>query len=85
LVTGVTVGNIKEQFYRFIWELNDPKRAGLCLLLGGAMYATGWRRGWGWELSFLCGWIVALTAYLVLLYITIFTADAHTRPRSASP
>jgi uncharacterized membrane protein len=78
----VTVGKIKEQFYRFIWELNDPKRAVLSLLLGGAMYAIGWQRGWGRELSFLCGWIVALTAYLALVYIVIFTADVQmTRER----
>ena len=80
--TGVTVGKIKERFYRFIWELHDLKRAELCLLLGGVMYAIDWRLGWGWELSFLCGWIVALTAYLVLAYIVIFTADAQmTRER----
>jgi uncharacterized membrane protein len=76
------MGKIRSRFYKFIWELNDPKRAGLCLLLGGAMYAIGWQRGWGWELSFLSGWIVAVTAYLVLLYIVIFTADAgRTRER----
>jgi uncharacterized membrane protein len=76
------MGKIREQCYYFIWKLNDPKRAGLCLILGGAMYAVGWGRGWGWELSFLGGWIVALTAYLVLLYIVVFTADAQrTRQR----
>ncbi len=46
------------------------------------MYAFGWWRGWGWELAFLGSWIVALTVYLVLLYIVIFTADAQrTRER----
>ncbi len=46
------------------------------------MYAVGWRNGWGWELSFLSGWIVALMCYLLLLYIVIFTADAQrTRER----
>jgi uncharacterized membrane protein len=76
------MGKIKEQCYHFIWNLNDPKRAGLCLILGAALYAMGWWNGWGWELSFLCGWIVALTAYLVLLYLVIFTADAQrTRER----
>lgn len=33
--TGVTVGKIKERFYRFIWEIHDLKRAGLSLLFGG--------------------------------------------------
>jgi uncharacterized membrane protein len=76
------MGKIRKQLYNFIWKLNDPKRAGLCLILGGGIYAIGWRNGWGWELSFLCGWIVSLTAYLVLLYIVIFTADAEmTRQR----
>ncbi len=76
------MGKIRDRLYKFVWELNDPKRAGLCLLLGGAMYAFGWRRGWGWELAFLGSWIVALTAYLLFLYIVIFTADAQrTRQR----
>jgi len=76
------MGKVRDGLYQFIWELNDPKRAGLFFLLGGAMYALGRWRQWGWELSFLSGWIVALTAYLVLLYIVIFTADAQrTRER----
>jgi uncharacterized membrane protein len=76
------MGKVRDRLYQFVWELNDPRRAGLCLLLGEAMYAFGWWRGWGWELSFLSGWIVALTAYLVLLYIVIFTTDAaRTRER----
>ena len=70
------MGNLSKKLYRFIWELNDPKRAGLCLLLGGALYFLGWHRGWGWELSFLVAWDIALVVYLALLYIVIFTADA---------
>lgn len=76
------MGTIKKRLYNFIWELNDPSRAGVCLPLGGLIYATGWWRGWGWELSFLSGWILALGSYLVLLGIVIFTADAtRTRER----
>ncbi len=76
------MGKIRTRLYHFIWNLNDPKRAGLCLILGGVLYAVGWSQGWGWELSFLCGWIIALTVYLILLYIVIFTADAQkTRER----
>jgi|WetSurMetagenome_2_1015567.scaffolds.fasta_scaffold188669_1 uncharacterized membrane protein len=76
------MGKIRTRLYYFIWNLNDPKRAGLCLTLAGVMYAFGWSKGWGWELSFLSGWIVALTMYLVLLYVVIFTADAQrTRER----
>jgi uncharacterized membrane protein len=76
------MAKIRTQLYQFIWNLNDPKRAGLCLILGGVMYAVGWSQGWGWELSFLFGWIVALSVYLVLLYIVIFTTDAQrTRER----
>jgi uncharacterized membrane protein len=82
LVMGATMGKIRTQLYLFIWNLNDPRRAGLCLVLGGALYYIGWRNNWGWELSFLCGWILALSVYLVLLYIVIFTADAQrTRER----
>ncbi len=76
------MGKIRAWIYNFIWNLNDPRRAGLCLVLAGLVYLLGWRSGWGWELSFLAGWIVALTIYLVLLYIVIFTADAQrTRER----
>jgi len=76
------MGTIKKRLYNFIWELNDPSRAGVCLPLGGVIYAIGWWRGWGWELSFLSGWILALGSYLVLLGIVIFTADAtRTRER----
>lgn len=50
-----TLGKIKERVYDFIWNLNDPSRAGLCLPLGMAMYCIGWWRRWGWERSFLSG------------------------------
>jgi uncharacterized membrane protein len=76
------MGKIRTRLYHFIWNLNDPRRAALCLILGGVLYAVGWSEEWGWELSFLCGWIIALTVYLILLYIVIFTADAQkTRER----
>ena len=76
------MGKIISRLYKFVWELNDPKRAGLCLPLALMMYGLGWWRGWGWELSFLAGWIVALWAYLVLLGLVVFTADAQrTRER----
>jgi uncharacterized membrane protein len=46
------------------------------------MFLVGWWLGWGWEVSFLCAWIIMLTSYLVLLIIVIFTADAvRTRQR----
>ena len=76
------MGKLKDRLYTFIWNLNDPWRAALCLPLGLALYAFGQWRGWGWELSFLSGWILALGVYLVLLGIVIFTADAaRTRER----
>jgi uncharacterized membrane protein len=71
------MGKVRTRLYNFIWNLNDPRRAGLCLILGGVLFAVGWSKGWGWELSFLFGWIVALSIYLVLLYIVIFTANAQ--------
>ncbi|MFZ5450634.1 MAG: DUF1345 domain-containing protein [Thermodesulfobacteriota bacterium] len=76
------MGMIKERLYQLIWNLNDPWRAGVCLPLGGVMYGIGLWCGWGWELSFLAGWILALGTYLILLGIVIFTADAaNTRER----
>lgn len=76
------MGQIRTRLYNLIWNLNDPWRAGFCLPLGGAMFSFGWWRGWGWELSFLAGWILALATYLVLLGIVIFTTDAaKTRER----
>ena len=73
---------IMERVYGLVWNLNDPLRAGFCLPLGVAMYCIGWWYGWVWELSFLSGWNTALGAYMVLLGIVIFTADAaRTRER----
>lgn len=73
---------MKDRMYDVIWNLDDTRRATICLPLGLAVYAIGWQRQWGWEVSFLCGWIVVLTPYLVLLGIVIFTADAtRTRER----
>jgi uncharacterized membrane protein len=76
------MGKIKERLYNFGWRLNDPSRAGICNPLGVAIFGIAWWRGWGWELAFLSGWIVALGIYLILLGIVIFTADAaRTRER----
>jgi uncharacterized membrane protein len=76
------MGQIKERSYRFVWELNDHSRAVFCLPLGVAMYGIGEWRGWGWELAFLSGWILALGAYLGLLGVVIVHADAaRTRER----
>ena len=74
---------IREKLYRFIWNLNDARRAFYCFLLGLAVNAMGkWWLHWGWEVPFLSGWVVALSAYLVLMYIVIFTTNApKTRER----
>ena len=76
------MGNLKEPLHNFVWGLNDSRRAGLCLSLGLVILALGGWRGWEWEIAFLCGWIMTLTAYLALLGMVIFTADAaRTRAR----
>lgn len=76
------MGEFKDSFYHFVWHLNDLKRATICLPFGVLMFLIGWWLGWGWEISFLCGWILAIGTYLVLLNIVIFTADAaSTRER----
>jgi uncharacterized membrane protein len=73
---------LKEIFYYFIWNLNGPKRASICIPFGVGMFLIGWRLGWGWEVSFLAGWIMALTLYMTFLGIVIVTADAaKTRQR----
>ena len=73
---------MRDQVYDLIWNLDDTRRAIICLPLGLVTYAIGWQFQWGWEVSFLCGWIVVLTPYLVLLGIVIFTANAaRTRER----
>jgi uncharacterized membrane protein len=71
------MGTIKKRLYHFAWELDDHWRAALCITLGGLLHLIGWWRfGWGWELSFLAGWTLALITYLVLLGLVIFSADA---------
>ena len=76
------MGKIRKRFYDFVWNLHDRVRAAFCIPLGVAMYCIGWQSGWDWELSFLSGWIIALGAYMALLGIVIFTADAaRTRER----
>ncbi|HTY24933.1 MAG TPA: DUF1345 domain-containing protein [Desulfomonilaceae bacterium] len=79
-----TLRTIRGRLYNFIWGLNGCSRAGLCLSLGLAIYAIGWWLAWGWHVSFLCGWIIAVTAYLVLLGIVILTADATTTRQRVS-
>ena len=76
------MARLKENFHQFVWHLNDPKRAALCVPFGLGMFLLGRQWGWGWQVSFLAGWILALGLYLVLLGIVIFSADAiKTRER----
>jgi uncharacterized membrane protein len=70
------MGKLQQSLYQFVWHLNDPKRASLCLPFGIGIFFLGWTWGWGWEIAFLTGWILALGMYLILLGIVIFTADA---------
>jgi uncharacterized membrane protein len=77
------MSKIRDKLYNFIWELDDHWRVAFCVPLGVVLFFIGWKyRAWGWELSFLAGWTLALTLYMVLLGIVIFSADpARTRQR----
>ena len=76
------MARLKENFHQFVWQLNDPKRVAVCIPFGVGMFLLGGHWGWGWEVSFLAGWILALGLYLILLGIVIFSADAiKTRER----
>ncbi len=76
------MGNIRQRCYQFAWRLDDPRRAGLCLCVGLAIFGIGWWQRLDWEIAFLCGWNTAVILYLALLGMIIFTADAaKTRER----
>ncbi len=76
------MGKLKESLYHFVWHLHDLWRAVICIPFGVGMFLLGWRLGWGWETSFLAGWILALMLYMIFLGIVILTANAaRTRQR----
>ncbi len=78
------MAKLKTNLHQFIWHLNDPKRAALCIPFGVGMFLLGWHWGWGWQVSFLAGWIMALGLYLVLLGMS-FLRPMPSKPGSASP
>ncbi len=63
-------------FRRLAYWLDDIRRAALCLGVGGAAFAAGWRQDWGLGVSILCAWNIGVTAYLAFLGVVVFTADA---------
>lgn len=70
------MGKMKERINQFAWELHDQRRTALSVSLGALTGAIGWKwLGLTGKVSFLSGWILAMTIYLVLLGIVIFHAD----------
>ncbi len=70
------MSKMKERLFHFAWNLHDHRRALICGSLGlAAAFLAYWLLGWKWEFAFLVGWILAISSYLVLLVIVIFSAD----------
>jgi uncharacterized membrane protein len=61
---------------QFAWELHDRRRAVISWSLGAVAGVISWQwLGFIGKVAFLAGWILFLTAYLVLLGIVVFQAD----------
>jgi len=62
--------------FNFAWSLNDRKRAVICGSLGvGLGILINRLVGWTWQLSFLLGWILATSSFLILQVIVLVSAD----------
>jgi uncharacterized membrane protein len=67
---------IKSRLFHFAWEIHDRWRAVLSLSLGAGWGVISWKwLGLPWKVASLCGWIVALSIYLIMLGIVIYCAD----------
>jgi len=70
------MGTIREYLFKFVWSLNDLKRAVICGSLGvGLGILISRLEGWTWRLSFLLGWILATGGFLILQAIVLLNAD----------
>lgn len=70
------MGILGEYLFKFAWSLNDRKRAIICGSLGvGLGILINRLEGWTWQLSFLLGWILATSSFLILQTIVIVHAD----------
>jgi len=74
---------MKKRITEFAWELHDRRRTVLSVCLGAVAGISAWKwLGLMGKFAFLAGWILFLTAYLVLLGIVVFQADGNmTRER----
>ena len=67
---------MREYLFNFAWSLNDRKRAVICGSLGvGLGFLINRLVGWTWQLSFLLGWILATSSFLILQVIVLVSAD----------
>jgi len=67
---------MREYLFNFAWSLNDRKRAVICGSLGvGLGILINRLVGWTWQLSFLLGWILATSSFLILQVIVLVSAD----------
>jgi uncharacterized membrane protein len=77
------VGRVGVYIHELAWALNDQKRATLCFGVGLLIFLIGWQSGYGVEKFFLLAWDVAVSAYLALLAVVVFSAtSAKTRTRA---
>ncbi|MGA2225688.1 MAG: hypothetical protein ABSH41_14730, partial [Syntrophobacteraceae bacterium] len=72
----MALGIVRKSLFKFAWGLHDRGRAAICISLGVATAVLVNRLlGWTWQLSFLCGLIVAMGSELILRSIVFFSAD----------
>ena len=70
------MGTIREYLFKFACSLNDRKRAVICGSLGAGLGILINRLvGWTWQPSFLLGWILATSSFLILQVIVLVSAD----------
>ncbi|MDR3555666.1 MAG: DUF1345 domain-containing protein [Syntrophobacteraceae bacterium] len=69
---------MRKWLFNFAWNLNDRKRAAICIPLGVATAVLVSRLfDWTWQLSFLCGLIMTMGSELILRSIVLFGADGR--------
>lgn len=72
----MALGIMKKWLFDFAWNLHDRGRVAICISLGVVTaLSVNKLLGWTWQLSFLCGLIVAMGSELLLRSIVFFSAD----------
>ncbi len=70
------LGKARKSLFDLAWGLHDRGRTAICSSLGVATALLVNRLlGWTWQLSFLCGLIMAMGSELILRSIVFFSAD----------